>query len=125
MAELEEQAPVNVNPDGYKDVVTLDEIGVDAKLVVKEDAGGGVEEAANEETDVESPTPGENYVFKCVFCERVLSGGDAPKLLECLHNTCGSCINNKLFEQNEGNAKGELRHNNKKTSVLFFVLKRP
>lgn len=83
-----------------QEVVTLDEIEMDTKLEVKGDNG-------SDENNVESPTTGENYVFRCVFCERVLSAAEAPKLLECLHNTCGSCINNKLFEQNEGNEKGE------------------
>lgn len=107
MAEIGEQ-PLAANPDGYKlpqDVMTLEEIEMDAKLEVKDNSsvgGNGNEESS----DVESPTTGENYVFKCVFCERVLSGADTPKLLKCLHNSCGSCINNKLFEQNEGNAKG-------------------
>lgn len=102
MAEISEQPP-----EGFRlaqDVVTLDDIEMNAKLEVKDDAAVGGN--GNEDSNVESPTTGENYVFKCVFCDRVLSGGDVPKLLECLHNACGTCINNKLFEQNEGNAKG-------------------
>lgn len=106
MAEIVNEPP----PDGFRldqDVVMLDDMEeveeMNAKLEVKDDNSGHT----NEDNNVESPTTGDNYVFKCVFCERVLNGSDAPKLLECLHNACGSCINNKLFEQNEGNAKGE------------------
>lgn len=55
---------------------------------------------SNDSTDerVESPTTGEPYSFKCVFCDQVLSASDDPKLLECLHNACGSCIGQKIYE---------------------------
>lgn len=88
-----------------QDTVPLDDIQINreltvaAKLEVKDAHLNNV----NEENDVESPTTGESFVYKCVFCERVLTASDSPKLLECLHNACGSCINNKLFEQNESN----------------------
>lgn len=49
----------------------------------------------------ESPTTVDTFVYKCVFCDRVLSGSDDPRLLECLHNACGSCIKSKLEEQND------------------------
>lgn len=58
----------------------------------------------NESNDehVESPTTRESFTFKCIFCDRVLSATDNPKLLECLHNSCSSCIDSRLYEQNEG-----------------------
>lgn len=55
-----------------------------------------------EEDNVQSPT-GENFIFKCIFCDKVLTANDDPKLLECLHNSCGNCINNKVYEQNISN----------------------
>ncbi|KAJ3631351.1 hypothetical protein MTP99_012481 [Tenebrio molitor] len=55
---------------------------------------------SNEE-HVESPTTGEAYTFKCVFCEQLLTANDDPKLLECLHNACGNCVGNKLYENQE------------------------
>ncbi|KAJ8937289.1 hypothetical protein NQ318_020339, partial [Aromia moschata] len=58
----------------------------------------------SEEHHVESPTTRESFTFKCVFCDRVLSAGDDPKLLECLHNSCSSCINSRLYEHNDGMA---------------------
>ncbi|KAJ8966872.1 hypothetical protein NQ314_003266 [Rhamnusium bicolor] len=63
---------------------------------------------SNEEHHVESPTTRESFTFKCVFCDRVLSAGDDPKLLECLHNSCSSCINSKLYEHNDGMATGQI-----------------
>ncbi|KAI4463544.1 transcription intermediary factor [Holotrichia oblita] len=59
-----------------------------------------------EDRTTESPSTGENYIYKCVFCDQVLSATDDPKLLECLHNACGSCTNNKLYEQNDNQNKG-------------------
>ncbi|XP_060532404.1 E3 ubiquitin-protein ligase TRIM33 isoform X2 [Cylas formicarius] len=61
---------------------------------------------SHEEMHVESPTTGETYTFKCIYCDRVLGASDNPKLLECLHNACASCVNNKLYEQNESSASG-------------------
>ncbi|KAF5308881.1 hypothetical protein FQR65_LT00581 [Abscondita terminalis] len=58
---------------------------------------------ANEEGNVESPTTGELFIYKCVFCERNLTAVDEPRLLECLHNACSSCINNKIYEHSLGN----------------------
>lgn len=58
---------------------------------------------------LESPTTRESFTFKCVFCDRVLTAGDNPKLLECLHNSCSSCIDSRLYEHNEG-ATGKLFH---------------
>lgn len=62
--------------------------------------------AVSEERTTESPSTGESYIFKCVFCESTLNATDDPKLLECLHNACGTCVNNKLYEQNDGPIKG-------------------
>lgn len=57
---------------------------------------------SNDEQHVESPTTRESFTFKCIFCDRVLSANDNPKLLECLHNSCSSCIDSRLYEQGEG-----------------------
>lgn len=62
---------------------------------------------STEEQHVESPTTRESFTFKCVFCDRVLNANDDPKLLECLHNSCSSCINSKLYEHNDGMATGK------------------
>ena len=35
---------------------------------------------------------------KCIWCSQVLCHNDLPKLLECLHVACQSCITNKLSE---------------------------
>lgn len=59
-----------------------------------------------EDRTTESPSTGENYIYRCVFCDQILTANDEPKLLECLHNACGSCTNNKLYEQNENQNKG-------------------
>lgn len=56
----------------------------------------------SEEQHVESPTTRESFTFKCIFCDRILTAADNPKLLECLHNSCSSCIDSRLYEQNEG-----------------------
>lgn len=65
--------------------------------------------------EVESPTTGEAFTFKCVFCEQILTFSDGPKLLECLHNSCSNCISNKLYDQSIGvSARG-------KFSVSSFI----
>lgn len=64
--------------------------------------------SSNEEHTVESPTTRQNYTFKCVFCDQILSAIDCPKLLECLHNSCINCLNNKLFENDGTSDKGFL-----------------
>lgn len=66
---------------------------------------------SDQEQHVESPTTRDNFTFKCVFCDRVLSASDNPKLLECLHNTCSSCMDSRLYEHNEGMAVGKWRFN--------------
>lgn len=38
---------------------------------------------------------------KCVICGIVLSPGNQPKLLECLHAACASCVTAKLQEQTD------------------------
>ncbi|KAG8222694.1 hypothetical protein J437_LFUL002751, partial [Ladona fulva] len=38
---------------------------------------------------------------KCVFCEKLLSCSDSPKLLDCLHSSCNSCIVTKQKLQEE------------------------
>lgn len=76
------------------------------KIVISEEKQAGV---SNEEGNVESPSTGELFIYKCVFCERNLTAADDPKLLECLHNACGSCINNKLYEQTLTNLNSKVR----------------
>lgn len=34
--------------------------------------------------------------IKCILCQTVLTPALEPKLLECLHSACNSCIQNKL-----------------------------
>lgn len=85
-----------------QDTVNLDEMQVTTKIEAKDPSSNN----GNEE-NVESPTTGESYVYKCVFCDRVLTANDSPKLLECLHNSCGGCINSKLFENNDSVNKGK------------------
>uniref|UniRef100_A0A1B6EGQ1 Uncharacterized protein n=1 Tax=Clastoptera arizonana TaxID=38151 RepID=A0A1B6EGQ1_9HEMI len=36
---------------------------------------------------------------KCIFCDVLLSSNEEPKLLECLHASCSSCVVAKLKEQ--------------------------
>lgn len=60
---------------------------------------------SSEEQHVESPTTRESFTFKCIFCDRVLNANDNPKLLECLHNSCSSCIDSRIYEQTEGMGK--------------------
>lgn len=57
---------------------------------------------SSDEQHVESPTTRESFTFKCIFCDRILTANDNPKLLECLHNSCSSCVDSRLYEQNEG-----------------------
>ncbi|XP_056629753.1 E3 ubiquitin-protein ligase TRIM33-like [Diorhabda sublineata] len=72
------------------------------KDISKEDVFSAPSEEHHVET-VESPTTRDSFTFKCIFCDRVLSAVDNPKLLECLHNSCSSCIDSKLYEHsNDG-----------------------
>ncbi|CAH0560944.1 unnamed protein product [Brassicogethes aeneus] len=66
------------------------------------------ENIVTDDNHVESPTTGEGFVFKCAFCDQILSFNDEPKLLECLHNACSGCINSKIFDQYEGMSTNEL-----------------
>ncbi|XP_015174099.1 PREDICTED: E3 ubiquitin-protein ligase TRIM33-like [Polistes dominula] len=40
------------------------------------------------------------FLSKCIFCEKTFTIGDDPKLLECLHASCTTCVNNKIADQN-------------------------
>lgn len=40
------------------------------------------------------------FLSKCVFCGKVFTMGDDPKLLECLHAACTICVNNKISDHN-------------------------
>lgn len=35
---------------------------------------------------------------KCILCSKIVSSEDDPKLLECLHAACSSCITSKITE---------------------------
>lgn len=62
------------------------------------------------DTIVESPTTGDSstninvWNSKCVFCDRLPTTADEPKLLECLHSACTPCINSQ-GEQNQANVE--------------------
>ena len=68
-----------------------------------------VERSENEVTEdaAPSPTTGDDppnnqwNSVKCIFCQHTLSSGDNPKLLECLHTACTTCVSSKLTEQNQ------------------------
>ncbi|XP_011140304.1 E3 ubiquitin-protein ligase TRIM33 [Harpegnathos saltator] len=40
------------------------------------------------------------FLSKCIFCSKIFTLGDEPKLLECLHAACTTCVNNKLSDHN-------------------------
>lgn len=40
------------------------------------------------------------FLSKCVFCSKVFTMDDNPKLLECLHAACTICVNNKISDHN-------------------------
>ncbi|XP_012224191.1 E3 ubiquitin-protein ligase TRIM33 [Linepithema humile] len=40
------------------------------------------------------------FLSKCVFCNKVFTLGDDPKLLECLHAACTACVSTKLSDPN-------------------------
>lgn len=40
------------------------------------------------------------FLSKCIFCSKVFTLGDDPKLLECLHAACATCVNAKLSDPN-------------------------
>lgn len=73
----------------------------------KEVSDSGNLSTSNEEQAMDSPTTQENYTFKCVFCDQILTATDCPKLLECLHNTCINCLNNKLFDNDSTTERGK------------------
>ncbi|XP_067000025.2 E3 ubiquitin-protein ligase TRIM33 [Anabrus simplex] len=80
------------------------ESSVGAKETIQEKA----ECSANEDV-APSPTTGDETPAnpwrssKCIFCEHVLTAGDNPKLLECLHAACSSCISSKISEESQMN----------------------
>lgn len=61
----------------------------------------------NDEANIESPSTRDSFIFKCILCDRVLTANDEPKLLECLHNACSSCVRNKLYYENVNSNKGK------------------
>ncbi|EZA46840.1 hypothetical protein DMN91_008822 [Ooceraea biroi] len=40
------------------------------------------------------------FLSKCIFCGKVFTPGDNPKLLECLHAACTTCVTNKISDHN-------------------------
>lgn len=40
------------------------------------------------------------FLSKCIFCSKVFTLEDDPKLLECLHAACTTCVNTKLSDPN-------------------------
>lgn len=79
------------NPNELMEIHNMDDPIEEDKVVE--------EKQENEVVDVESPTTGDSFIFKCSFCDRILTASDDPKLLECLHNACESCVNNKIYDQ--------------------------
>lgn len=84
-----------------------------------------VENSKNDNKDcneehVESPTTGEAYTFKCVFCGQLLTPNDNPKLLECLHNACGNCLGHKICEISDGEKGKFSLFLNKFTYTVFI-----
>lgn len=46
----------------------------------------------------ENASTGEPSPNKCVWCSQLLTAADLPRLLECLHVACTSCVTNKFSE---------------------------
>nr|CAD7397007.1 unnamed protein product [Timema cristinae] len=80
---------------------------VDENSTLCNQVGAEIPSEVNEET-APSPTTGDEppvnpwCVIKCVFCLQMLSSNDNPKLMECLHTACSSCVAAKLNEQLDG-----------------------
>ncbi|CAG2066998.1 unnamed protein product, partial [Timema podura] len=80
---------------------------VDENSTVCNQVGAEIPSEVNEET-APSPTTGDEppvnpwCVIKCVFCLQMLNSNDNPKLMECLHTACSSCVATKLNEQLDG-----------------------
>lgn len=53
-------------------------------------------ECTTESQETETRT----FLSKCVFCGKTFTIGDDPKLLECLHAACTTCVNNKITDHN-------------------------
>lgn len=92
----------SLNQDMLIDAIMSDASGLPPEQETKENV------VSLEESHVESPTTGEGYVFKCAFCDQILTSNDEPKLLECLHNACTGCINSKIYDQYDGANKSKL-----------------
>ena len=56
------------------------------------------------------------FLNKCVFCDKIFTHGDDPKLLECLHAACTRCIANKISDSNTSVDVDVMRE-------LFFCIK--
>lgn len=70
----------------------------------------------------DEPTSNPWSRVKCVFCLQTLLPSYEPKLMECLHAACASCINSKLQdqEQADGDVIGKLNNVTRIFANFFF-----
>lgn len=88
---------------------------VNIKTEVNADERGSTSNGASaidgSEEVTPSPTTGDEQplnpwsTVKCIFCHVNLSASEEPKLLECLHASCGNCITTKVNEHIPGDAE--------------------
>lgn len=97
------EAPEGCNEENEQMRVEREEAKyISDEMQMQTDGGEGQSSHKDDEgvqpaESVTTPTE-EGYIFKCVFCEITLTSKDRPKILECLHNACGACIDQKLLE---------------------------
>lgn len=105
-----DESPESVKPESEFNTVSSVERNDDES---KMECSNESNEENSADRTAESPTTGDNNnpwsSTKCVFCKQCLNASDEPKLLECLHSACGSCIKSKISEvqstQQDENAK--------------------
>ncbi|XP_017783188.1 PREDICTED: transcription intermediary factor 1-alpha isoform X2 [Nicrophorus vespilloides] len=75
---------------------------------------------------IESPTTAEkeSFHFKCIFCEQLLSAKDDPKILECLHNACGNCVKQKLYEGSVDAQTSSTHHKGFQCPICGYFMER-
>lgn len=123
--EAEEQPLESLSKDGEADFTQVDQVFPPDQPEVEEPKNDCPEASTQEESverTSESPTTGDNNAWcntKCVFCNNLVSGSDDPKLLECLHSACGSCVKTKMTETNQ---EGTDTYGNKIIPCLSCVL---
>ncbi|KOX76823.1 E3 ubiquitin-protein ligase TRIM33 [Melipona quadrifasciata] len=81
----------------------LDQTGAKQDMQQSQVQGVCIEEEC--EQRIECTTEGQEnetraFLSKCVFCGKTFAFGDDPKLLECLHAACSTCVNSKLNDHN-------------------------